>query len=66
MTHTRQMADSEGAFGAYRPAEAAMCHKCKSNDVEFRLWESSCGGYEDLNYHCKSCDAQWWVDGIDS
>jgi len=32
----------------------------------YRKWESSCGGWEDLNYHCAACGKKWWVEGIDS
>jgi hypothetical protein len=65
MTHTRQMADSEGAFAHWQPS-TQPCRHCNSPHVQFRVWESSCGGYEDYQYKCAECQRVWWVDGIDS
>lgn len=46
--------------------EGWACRVCKHVDVvEYRKWESSDGGREDLEYHCKSCNRQWWVEGTD-
>lgn len=42
------------------------CRECGSNDIVFREWESSCGGYEDYQYHCRGCDRKWWVEGADA
>ncbi len=42
------------------------CQACGSQEIEHRVWESSCGGFEDFQYHCLGCDRRWWVDGIDS
>jgi hypothetical protein len=42
------------------------CRKCDNTDMKYRVWESSCGGYEDNNYWCSSCGHSWWVDGPDS
>jgi len=39
---------------------------CGSKDVKYRIHESSCGGYEDAEYHCMDCDKTWWVDGPDA
>jgi hypothetical protein len=66
MTHTRQMADSEGDFGGWKP-DAVPCPKCGGH-VEARLWESSDGAYEDWQFRCvePDCRHTWWVDGIDS
>lgn len=66
MTHMAPMADSQGEFKDYKPAEGALCRSCKAPDVMYREWESSCGGYEDYNYKCRACGRSWWVDGIDS
>ena len=63
--HAAPMADSEGDFGDYKPYSGA-CRKCQGPNVRFRIWESSCGGYEDYNYRCFDCKHEWWVDGIDS
>lgn len=47
--------------------DSFSCPKCQTKgQIEYREWESSCGGYEDLKYHCKSCDHMWWVEGSDS
>ena len=44
-----------------------VCHKCKTPGyVFFRVWELSCGGYEDIQYECRSCDKKWWVEGPDA
>ncbi len=66
MTHMTHMADNQGDFGAYKPSEGTGCRECKGPNVRYRIWESSCGGYEDCNYRCFDCLAEWWVDGIDS
>lgn len=63
--HTQPMADSEGTFSGYQPS-SRPCRECGQTTVEFRIWESNDGAYEDEKYHCKSCGATWWVDGIDS
>jgi len=85
MTHTRQMADSEGDFGGWK-AHARACAKLVPSEiqtdggqgvhrpvlnrpcgapVEYRVWESSDGAYEDEQYRCANGHT-WWVDGIDS
>jgi hypothetical protein len=35
------------------------CRQCGSDDVWYRMWESSCGGYDDLNYECRGCKRSW-------
>lgn len=43
------------------------CQKCGSNkSISKRDWESSCGGYEDINYRCDECKHEWWVEGSDA
>lgn len=42
------------------------CRKCCSAEVEYREWESSCGGYEDYKYRCNGCSREWWVEGADA
>lgn len=68
--HTKEMADSEGRFSDWKPTilenESFKCRKCNSQDVWYRLWESSCGGYDDYQYHCKGCDRKWWVESADA
>jgi DNA-directed RNA polymerase subunit M/transcription elongation factor TFIIS len=68
--HTQPMGDSEGDFDEWKPTKAEApdfrCRKCGSDDVRYRTWESSCGGYEDCQYHCRGCDRKWWVEGADA
>lgn len=64
--HTQQMADSDGKFGEFTHATDCACRKCSAKEVRYRIWESSCGGYEDYHYKCFGCGHTWWVDGIDS
>lgn len=56
--------------GDWKPTKADspnfVCRKCGSDNVWYRNWESSCGGYEDTNYHCRSCGREWWVEGADA
>lgn len=69
MTTARQYADHEGDFKTWqdhpvpcaRQFDGQVCGK----PVKVRMWESSCGGYEDFNYRCEA-GHMWWVDGIDS
>lgn len=43
------------------------CRKCgEKGHIEYREWESSCGGFEDYHYRCNSCSSDWWVEGADS
>jgi hypothetical protein len=67
--HTKPMADSEGRFGPEKPTAAEnpdfKC-SCGSNNVWYRSWESSCGGYDDYKYHCRDCNKTWWVEGADA
>lgn len=42
------------------------CYQCGSNEVEYRLHESSCGGFEDYHYRCKGCGRDWWVESADA
>lgn len=41
------------------------CKKCKSNEIEYREWESSDGAHDDLEYKCNGCGKHWWVEGSD-
>lgn len=45
---------------------AFKCRQCQSDDVWYRVWESSCGGFEDLQYECRSCKRKWWVESADA
>ena len=42
------------------------CRACQSDDVWYRMWESSDGGYTDLQYQCYGCRRMWWVEGPDA
>ena len=42
-----------------------ICPSCKSNQIIYRIVESFDGGHEDINYLCKSCRKDWWVEGSD-
>lgn len=41
------------------------CPKCGGNSIEWRLWESSDGAFDDHKYRC-ACGHVWWVDGPDA
>lgn len=64
--HTKAMSETEGTFQEQRPSKR-KCPKCESA-MTYQVWESSCGGYEDLKFTCtnKSCGHTLWIDGIDS
>jgi hypothetical protein len=70
--HTKPMGESEGTMrDGWKPDADCACRDCgRTGAVECRVWESSCGGYEDEKYRCApdrgGCGATWWVDGIDS
>lgn len=64
MIHTKPMADSEGDFGDWKVSERP--HRDCGGEVRYRVWESSCGGYEDYQYRCEKCGKKWWVEGADS
>jgi RecJ-like exonuclease len=43
------------------------CRKCAvAGQIEYREWESSCGGHEDYHYRCRACGADWWCEGADA
>lgn len=48
--------------------ELYLCYACKQNTAKVQVWESHCGGYEDVKYTCTNpaCGKVWWMDGIDS
>lgn len=59
-----------GDLSEWKPTAAEnagfKCRDCGSNNVWYAKWDSSCGGWEDLKYHCRACGKVWWVEGIDS
>lgn len=65
MTTSRTYSEHEGTFKPWEQSDRP-CRRCKATAVRCRLWESSCGGYEDWKYECLICGYVWWVDGIDS
>lgn len=65
MTTSRRFEDDEGEFKHWL-ASKTPCRYCGSPFVQFRVWESHDGGYEDYQYQCAECQRVWWVDGIDS
>lgn len=66
MTHIGPMKESEGTFTAAELC-TRYCLKCaKDTDQLAQLWESNCGGYEDMKFTCPVCGTVEWVDGIDS
>lgn len=61
------MNESEGTWsGDWQPVDGRTCPRCgATRDVEYRIWESECGGYEDVKFRCR-CGYYWWVDGPDA
>ena len=41
------------------------CIRCKSDNVWYMEWESSDGAHDDVNYNCRDCGRDWWVEGSD-
>lgn len=64
--HTNPLPESSGTF---QPAAQQLgdCPHCRATQcVTIRLWESSCGGYEDEKHTCGRCAKEWWMEGCDS
>ncbi len=61
------MSEDDGNFSKIE-VNLYDCLKCKQKTVICKVWESSCGGYEDYKYTCQdsNCKYYWWIDGIDS
>jgi hypothetical protein len=71
--HSAPMSESDGKFrDSMKPAimgdgKPWPCPRCKAaGRVTYKVWDSSCGGYEDIKYHCGACGKTWWVEGADS
>lgn len=69
--HAGSVKDSDGDFGEWKSTgsnhdiirmDSGGCNGL----VHYRCWESSCGGYEDYQYKCEVCSAEWWVEGPDA
>lgn len=43
-----------------------VCPKCGSSEYYWRIYESSDGAHEDVQYGCRNCRYARWIDGIDS
>lgn len=41
------------------------CRKCGSDDIEYRMWDSSDEAHTDVEYKCNGCGRGWWVEGPD-
>lgn len=77
--HTKPMADSDGTFAEWHD-HPALCSRiigydqvengptmpmtCKAK-VQYRMWESNDGAYEDYQYRCANGHV-WWVEGSDA
>jgi ssDNA-binding Zn-finger/Zn-ribbon topoisomerase 1 len=64
MVEARAYSESEGTFTEHQTSETP-CPKCGAV-VYIRVWESSCGGYEDEKHACSDCTYVRWIDGGDS
>lgn len=67
MTHFAPMKETEGKFGE-EMVSSRMCPACEKHHVIVRMWQSNCGGFEDLQFRCTTdgCGKVWWVDGSDA
>ena len=63
--HIKPMKDNEGQFGSWKKSEAP-CVRCGHLSVEYRSWDSSCGGYTDYKCRCTNCGKTWWEEGPDA
>jgi len=50
----------------WKSANILKCRRCNVADVKYRTHTSSCGGWDDDEFRCFSCQHTWWVDGVDS
>lgn len=67
LMHTKPMSETEGTFDKNKLPTDCACRKCDvRGKVTYRIWNSTCGGYEDYKYTCGACGYDWWIDGIDS
>jgi hypothetical protein len=65
--HSKPMHESEGTFETDWLKAARSCPECETSDqVYYRVWESNCGGYEDVQCQCRACGKVWWVEGSDA
>jgi len=65
--HSKPMSESDGTFDSDWKLSDRACPYCGVNGQrDYRVWESSCGGYEDEHNRCLACGKVWWVEGPDS
>jgi RecJ-like exonuclease len=70
--HSEPMRESAGVFRddwqpAIKDGQPWPCPKCRvAGQVTFKVWDSNCGGYEDIKYRCEACGKTWWVESSDS
>lgn len=64
--HTKELSELDGLFSE-KISSNKKCKKC-NNCMKYKIWKSSCGGYEDYKYTCtnENCNYSFWVEGIDS
>lgn len=61
--HAKPISESDGDW---EPCDM-KCPGCgEAGHVFCRIWESSCGGYEDFRYECRKCGNSWWIEGPDA
>lgn len=41
------------------------CRKCGSDNIYYRIWDSSDGAHTDYKYECRECNRVWWFEGSD-
>lgn len=65
--HTQEMSELDGSFHKTEDDQEIFdCPKCKQHTLTYKIWESSCGGYEDVKYSCNNCKHYYWVEGPDA
>jgi hypothetical protein len=69
--HVQPMSEDQGEFREnWKPTLADnpyfRCQQCGSHDVWYRVWDSACGGFEDVKYNCRGCGRTWWCEGSDA
>ena len=56
-----------GDFSGKKLTSLRYCTHCEDEKLfDVRVWESSCGGFEDYKYTCPTCKHGFWIDGPDS
>ena len=64
LMHTESMKEDQGEFGQDKVSERE-CPRC-GQALHYRVWESNCGGYEDIKYTCPNCNYTDWSEGPDA